>query len=85
MDIKALSTYGVTEDDVAAFQDLDGVELAEGAYSADFLHNTADDQRVLHVMGQQEEMNRIAVSEGRMPENRRRVPGGRRLRLSDRR
>ena len=68
MDIKALSTYGVTEDDVAAFQDLDGVELAEGSYSADFLHNTSDDQRVLHVMGQQEKMNRIVVSEGRMPE-----------------
>ena len=40
MDIKALSTYGVTEDDVNAFQDLEGVELAEGAYSTDFLHNT---------------------------------------------
>ena len=68
MDIKALSTYGVTEDDVNAFQDLEGVELAEGAYSTDFLHNTEDDQRVLHVMGAQEEMNRITVSEGRMPE-----------------
>lgn len=68
MDIKALSTYGVTEDDVEAFQDIDGVELAEGAYSADFLHNTEDDQRVLHVMGAQKEMNQITVSEGRMPE-----------------
>ena len=68
MDIKALSTYGVTEDDVEAFQNLEGVELAEGAYSADFLHNTEDDQRVLHVMGSQKEMNQITVSEGRMPE-----------------
>lgn len=68
MDIKALSTYGVTEDDVEAFQNIDGVELAEGAYSADFLHNTEDDQRVLHVMGAQKEMNQITVSEGRMPE-----------------
>ena len=68
MDIKALSTYGVTEDDVAAFSQIEGVEAAEGGYSADFLHNTEDDQRVLHVMGEQKEMNRITVSEGRMPE-----------------
>lgn len=68
MDIKALSTYGVTEDDVEAFQNLEGVELAEGGFSADFLHNTEDDQRVLHVMGTQKEMNQITVSEGRMPE-----------------
>ncbi len=68
MDIKALSTYGVTEDDVAAFSQIEGVEAAEGGYSADFLHNTEDDQRVLHVMGEQKKMNRITVSEGRMPE-----------------
>ncbi len=68
MDIKALSTYGVTEDDVESFQNLEGVELAEGAYSTDFLHNMEDDQRVLHVMGAQKEMNQITVSEGRMPE-----------------
>ena len=46
----------------------EGVEAAEGGYSADFLHNTEDDQRVLHVMGEQKKMNRITVSEGRMPE-----------------
>lgn len=68
MDLKALSTYGVTEDDVEAFQNMDGIEAAEGGYSADFLHNTDDDQRVLHVMGEQKDMNQITVSEGRMPE-----------------
>ena len=68
MDVKALSTYGVTKEDVAAFQEMDGVELAEGAYSADFLHNTKDDQKVLHVMSIQQEMNQIAVTEGRLPE-----------------
>lgn len=37
MDIKALSTYGVTKEDVEAFGELPGVEKAEGAYSADFI------------------------------------------------
>lgn len=37
MDIKALSTYGVTQDDVDAILKIDGVEHAEGAYSADFM------------------------------------------------
>lgn len=68
MDIKALSTYGVTKEDVEAFQGVEGVASAEGGYSADFLHNTDDDQRVLHVMGEQKEMNQVTVSEGRMPE-----------------
>lgn len=68
MDIKALSTYGVTEKDVRAMESLDGVALAEGAYSADFLYNTSDEQQVLHVMSLQEHMNRVVVSEGRLPE-----------------
>lgn len=68
MDIKALSTYGVTEKDVRAMEQVDGVALAEGAYSADFLYNTADEQQVLHVMSLQEHMNQVKVSEGRLPE-----------------
>lgn len=68
MDIKAFSTYGVTESDIRAIEAVDGVEKAEGAYSADFLHETSQEQAVLHVMSMQEEMNQVAVSEGRLPE-----------------
>ena len=68
MDIKALSTYGVTEDDISAIEKVDGVAKAEGAYSADFLYTLDDEQTVFHVMSLQEEMNRITVSEGRLPE-----------------
>ena len=38
MDIKAFSTFGVTEDDIRAIEALDGVKHAEGAYSSDFLY-----------------------------------------------
>lgn len=68
MDIKAFSTYGVTEDDIRAIEKLDGVEQAEGAYSADFLYETPEEQAVLHIMSLQEDMNEVAVSEGRLPE-----------------
>lgn len=68
MDVKALSTYGVTEDDVAAFQSIPGVEKAEGAYSADFLYNLKEEQHVLHVMGIQKEMNQLTVTKGRLPQ-----------------
>ncbi len=67
MDIKALSTYGVTKEDVKAFEDLPEVEQAEGAYSADFLYDLKEEQHVLHVMGIQKEMNRLAVTRGRLP------------------
>ncbi|MDO5147011.1 MAG: FtsX-like permease family protein [Eubacteriales bacterium] len=68
MDLKALSTYGVTEDDVAAFEELEGISQAEGAYSADFLHIKEKEQKVLHVMSIPKSINKISVSQGRMPE-----------------
>lgn len=67
MDIKAVCTYGVTGDDVRAMEAEEGVACAEGAYSADFLYSTADQQQVLHVMSLQEELNQVTVSEGRLP------------------
>ncbi len=68
MDIKALSTYGVTKEDVKAFEELPEVAQAEGAYSADFLYDLKEEQHVLHVMGIQKEMNRLTVTKGRLPE-----------------
>lgn len=68
MDIKALSTYGVTKEDVKAFEELPEVAQAEGAYSADFLYDLKEEQHVLHVMGIQKEMSRLTVTKGRLPE-----------------
>lgn len=67
MDIKALSTYGVTQDDVDAILKIDGVEHAEGAYSADFMQVVDKKQKVLHVISLQDEMNQVKLSDGRMP------------------
>lgn len=68
MDIKALSTYGVTQDDVDAISKIDGVEHAEGAYSADFMQIVDKKQKVLHVISLQDEMNQVKLSDGRMPQ-----------------
>ena len=68
MDIKALSTYGVTQDDVDTILKIDGVEHAEGAYSADFMQVVDKKQKVLHVISLQDEMNQVKLSDGRMPQ-----------------
>ena len=68
MDIKAVSTLGITEDDVKAAGNVKGVGKAEGAYSADFLNIKNKKQYVLHVMSAMKDMNKVTVSEGRMPE-----------------
>ncbi len=68
MDIKAFSTFGVTEDDIRAIEALDGVKHAEGAYSSDFLYNMEEEQQVVHIMSLQKDMNLVEVSEGRLPE-----------------
>ena len=68
MDIKALSTYGVTQDDVDAISKIDGVEHAEGAYSADFMQIVDKKQKVLHVISLQDELNQVKLSDGQMPQ-----------------
>ena len=68
MDVKAISTLGITEDDVTAFGELSDIELAEGAYSADFLTDTGDNQRAIHVMSLPKTINRVTVTKGRLPE-----------------
>ena len=47
MDIKAVSTLGITKEDVSAVGNVKGVGKAEGAYSADFLNIKNKKQYVL--------------------------------------
>lgn len=68
MDIKAVSTLGITEDDIEAIEAVKGVEEAEGSYSGDFLCDTGEKQYVFHVMALPGKLNQVTVSEGRMPE-----------------
>ena len=67
MDIQAISTFGITDDDIDAIEAVEGVERVEGAYSADMLCETKKKQYVFHVMSLPENMNHVTVSEGRLP------------------
>ena len=69
MDLKVMGTLGLTDEDVKALQELDGVELAEGAYSTDAMCGEGEKQKVLHVESLNQEVNKITPSEGRIPEN----------------
>ena len=64
MDGQALSTLGLTEDDLRAVEGYDGVAQAEGEYSLDMF---AGDE-IVHVASLPEELNLLSVTEGRLPQ-----------------
>lgn len=69
MDIKIVSTYGLTEEDADVISRLPDIESVEGAYSVDALCKVGENKKVIHVMSQTEEMNSITVTKGRLPKN----------------
>ena len=70
MDLKVLSTLGLTEDDIGAIQAVDGVEKVEPGYMIDVLALMGESERVIHVESLPETMNRVDVAEGRLPEKK---------------
>lgn len=68
MDIKVVSTLGMTEQDVKRIRKLPKIEAAEASYSADVLCSVGENKKVLHVMAETKNMNKAALEEGRFPE-----------------
>ena len=69
MDIKIVSTYGLTEDDEDVIERLPAIESVEGTYSTDVLCKVDDDKRVIHVMANTDKFNTVTVVDGRLPRN----------------
>ena len=69
MDIRVLGTLGMTTEDVAAFLGLEGVEDAEGIYTADYLCETEGASVVVKVSSMTNRINLVRVTEGRYPES----------------
>lgn len=69
MDIRVLGTLGVTTEDVAALLGLEGVEDAEGVYTADYLCETDIASVVVKVSSMTNRINLVHVTEGRFPES----------------
>lgn len=70
MDMKILSTLGLTEDDIKAIGDVEGVEKVEPGYMIDVLALMGESERVVHVESLPETMNQVDVAEGRLPEKK---------------
>ena len=68
MDIRVLSTLGLTEDDVTAISAIEGVESAIPVYTYDVLTEKDEKQHVVKLMSETTDMNKITVTEGRMPQ-----------------
>ena len=68
MDIQVMGTLGITEEDVTAIEQVEGVEKAEPGYSADMLMDVHGNQKILHVSSVLDSMNDYKAEEGRMPE-----------------
>lgn len=68
MDIRVLSTLGLTEDDVTAISAIEGVESAIPVYTYDVLTEKDEKQHVIKLMSETTDINKITVTEGRMPQ-----------------
>ena len=68
MDIKVVGTMGLTSDDVSSIESIDGLESAEGAWSADVMCGEGQKQKVLHIESINDTVNKLDVQEGRLPE-----------------
>ncbi len=67
MDIKTVSTLGINENDLKAFEKIKSISKVVGGYSGDFLQEVGDEQKALHVMSLTEGMNEPTVTTGRLP------------------
>ena len=68
MDVRVMGTMGLTEEDVRAIEETDGIERAEGGYSKDVLCTVGDNEKVVHILSTQKNFNQVHVTEGRLPE-----------------
>ena len=68
MDIKVLGTLGLTEADIEALSEVEGVALAVGSYMEDVYCGSGDVQQVLHLESIPDGVNELSVKEGQLPD-----------------
>ena len=70
MDIKVMSTLGLSDKDIEALLKVKGVNKAEGSYSADLMSETKDNKKpVIKVMSLHNDINKVTLVKGKMPSN----------------
>ena len=68
MDIRVAGTLGLTQNDLEAIKEIEGVEEVEGAYTTDFLCLANSNEIVTKVIATPKSINDVKVSQGRYPE-----------------
>ncbi|MBO7336201.1 MAG: ABC transporter permease, partial [Lachnospiraceae bacterium] len=68
MDIRVMSTLGLTEEDLDEIRRVNGVDIAEGGFQAELMAVDGDSKRVFFVFSLGNEINRMVVEGGRLPE-----------------
>lgn len=68
MDLKIMSTLGLTEDDIRAISNVEGVNSVEAGYMIDVLSLMGESERIIHVESLPKTMNQVDVDQGRLPE-----------------
>ena len=68
MDLRVVSTLGLTEEDVEVLSRQEGVELAQGAYTIDAMVKVEDKDSTVKVLSFTDNLNIPDLQEGRLPE-----------------
>lgn len=68
MDLRVVSTLGLTEEDVEVLSRQEGVELAQGAYTIDATVKVEDKDSTVKVLSFTDNLNIPDLQEGRLPE-----------------
>lgn len=67
MDVRIISTMGLTKDDVEEISSLDTVETVEPAYTTDCLYDYDGNQQVMHVSSISKSLDQLELIEGSLP------------------
>ncbi len=68
MDLRVVSTLGLTEDDLETLEGIEGVSFAAGSYMEDVYCGEGDAREVLHMEAIREGINELTPAQGRLPE-----------------
>lgn len=69
MDIKVVSTLGLTNGDVKALENVKGINKVEAGYSTDALCTVNNSKKVVHISSLLPSMNQVTVEKGRLPKS----------------
>ena len=68
-DIKLISTLGFTDDEIKIIKKLNSISNVYGSYSKDVIVQAKEKESVAEIIGINEEINKIELKDGKLPEN----------------